>query len=94
VSPEEEIRRAERANAITQDEIYVEAMETLKKGVIDLWASCPARDKDGREWLWQQYQAALRFEQAMQEIMNTGKLAAEAKKRSMVERALNLVGAK
>jgi hypothetical protein len=94
MSPEEEIRRADRARAITQDDIYKEAMETLKKGVIDTWAACPARDKEGREWLWQQYQAALRFEQALQEVMNTGKLALEAKKRGLMERALHAVGAK
>ena len=94
MTPEEEIRRGERARAITQDDVYVEAMEKLKKGVIDMWAATPARDTEGREWLWQQYQAALRFEQALQETMNTGKLALEAKKRGLVERALHAVGAK
>jgi hypothetical protein len=94
MTPEEEIRRAEKARTIVNDDIYQEAMAKLKKNTIDLWAACSALDVEKREWLWQQYQAVLRFEQEIQEVMNSGKLAQEAKKRGLMERALHAVGAK
>jgi hypothetical protein len=83
---EKEIARGNQARAIIEDRIFVESMERLKKEIIDKWAAAPARDTDGREWLWQHYQVALKFEEVLTEVLNTGKLAFEERKRSLIER--------
>lgn len=77
MTPEQEIRRAEEAGAILRNPYFVEAMGTIKKDIIDKWAACPARDTEGREWLWQHYQVAVKFEQIFEEFINSGKLARE-----------------
>ena len=33
--------------------IFAESMKNMKQEIIDKWAACPARDTEGREWLWQ-----------------------------------------
>lgn len=83
---DEEIARGNQARAIIEDRIFVESMEKLKRSIIDQWAAAPARDTEGREWLWKHYQVALKFEEALVEVLNTGKLAFEERKRSLLER--------
>jgi len=83
---EQEIARAREAEQIINTPIYVEAMRNLKQGIIDKWAACPARDTDGREWLWQHYQVALKFEETLTEVLNTGKLALKEREMSLAQK--------
>lgn len=83
---EQEIARSREAQAIIDSPIYADSMKRLKQGIIDTWAACPARDTDGREWLWQQYQVALKFEETLVEALNTGKLAIRERELSTGER--------
>ncbi|MGH8743193.1 MAG: hypothetical protein ACREUY_02850 [Burkholderiales bacterium] len=83
---EQEIARSREAQQIMNTPIFVESMAKLKQGIIDLWAACPARDTPGREWLWQHYQVALRFEEELNTILNTGKLALKEREMSLAER--------
>lgn len=86
----EEARGLE-ARAILGSPIYSDSMTRLKKEIIDKWAACSARDTEGREWLWQHYQVALKFEEILTEALNTGKLAIEEKRRSIPERIRAIV---
>jgi len=86
IKVEEEIARAREAEQIINAPIYVEAMRKLKQGIIDKWAACPARDTDGREWLWQHYQVALKFEETLAEVLNTGKLALKEREMSLAQK--------
>lgn len=81
-----EIARSREAEQIINTPIYVEAMAKMRQGIIDKWAACPARDTEGREWLWQHYQVALKFEEAFTEVLNTGKLALKEREMSLAEK--------
>jgi len=83
---EREEARGHQARAILNDPLFVESIARLKKEIIDKWAACPARDTEGREWLWQHYQVALKFEETITEVLNTGKLALKERKLSTVEK--------
>lgn len=85
---EQEIARSNDARFITENPLFKESMAKLKQGVIDLWAACPARDTPGREWLWQHYQVALKFEETLTEVLNTGKLAVKEREMSLAEKAM------
>lgn len=88
---EEEIARSREAQAIIDSPIYAESMRKLKSGIIDTWAACPARDTEGREWLWQQYQVALKFEETLNEALNTGKLAIKERELSAVDKVKRIL---
>jgi Xaa-Pro aminopeptidase len=86
VKNEDEIARMREAQQIVSTPIYVESMAKMKQGIIDKWAACPARDTEGREWLWQHYQVALKFEETLAEVLNTGKLALKEREMSFMDK--------
>jgi hypothetical protein len=86
VKNEAELARYREAQQIVSTPIYVESMAKLKQGIIDKWAACPARDTEGREWLWQHYQVALKFEETLEEVLNTGKLALKEREMSFMDK--------
>jgi phosphopantothenoylcysteine synthetase/decarboxylase len=88
---EAEIARSREAQSIVTSPIFVESIAKMKQGIIDKWAACPARDTEGREWLWQHYQVALKFEEAFTEALNTGKLALKEREQSMFQKIQGLV---
>ena len=69
-----DLLRAEDAKRITEDPLFKEAMDKVKKEVLDLWGAAGARDTEGREWLWLMYQATLRFENVFKTYLETGRL--------------------
>lgn len=81
-----EIARGFQARAILSDPLFAESMKRMKQEIIDKWAACPARDTAGREWLWQHYQVALKFEETLTEVLNTGKLALKEREMSLAEK--------
>lgn len=83
---EQEIARSREAEQIVNTPIFAESMAKMKKDIIDKWAACPARDTAGREWLWQHYQVALKFEESFIEVLNTGKLALKEREMSLAEK--------
>lgn len=86
-----EIARSRQAQALISDPLFAETFKNLKQEIIDKWAACPARDTEGREWLWQHYQVALKFEETLTSALNTGKLALKEREMSLVERAVSIV---
>lgn len=91
VQNEKEIARAREAEQIVNTPVYRDSMAQMKQEIIDKWAACPARDTEGREWLWQHYQVALKFEEALKTVMNTGKMAIAERELSLVEKAVRIV---
>lgn len=81
-----EIARGHQARAILGDSVFQESMKRLKEEIVQTWAACPARDTDGREWLWQHYQVALKFEELLTTVLNTGKLALKEREMSLTEK--------
>lgn len=50
------------------------ALEDLRKKTVEQWAACPARDTEGREWLWMFYQNTMRFEDVLKGYLAEGKI--------------------
>ena len=72
---DEEMKIGAQAESLLNDPIIRGALDKMKEEVVNQWAACPARDVEGREWLWRHYQLALKFEENLQSVINTGKLA-------------------
>lgn len=88
---EREIARGHEARAVLTSPIFAESFKTIRQEIIDKWAACPARDTEGREWLWQHYQVALKFEEALTTVLNTGKMAIKERELSLIEKAVRIV---
>lgn len=80
MTDEEKEARGREARAIINNPIFQETLEKIKSSVIDKWASTPARDTEGREWLWRHYEVTGQFESLLQEVLNTGKIAEQSLK--------------
>jgi hypothetical protein len=88
---EREIARGHEARAVLESPVFSESMKAMKAEIIEKWAACPARDTEGREWLWQHYQVALKFEEALTTVLNTGKMAIKERELSLIEKAVRIV---
>jgi len=90
---EQKVARGARAKEILSDEVYTETFETVKQGLIDLWANSPARDSEGREKAYLMLGMLNKLQLVLQTTMETGMLAAADLKhqRTMLERAKDLL---
>ena len=71
-------------------------MTGIKAEIIKTWSATPARDSEGREWVWRHYKVAEQFENALRGYIESGKyefqLRAKKERESMTERVSNLFG--
>jgi hypothetical protein len=67
-------RRAQ-AEALLSNEMLTEAFVVQKAELIEAWRNSAAKDHEGREWLWRQYQAIDKVRAHLTSIINDGKLA-------------------
>lgn len=70
-----EVARAERANELLNDELMVEAFQTLTNRFAEEWANSPVRDSEGRERIWLMQKLLKSVGDHLREIAQTGKLA-------------------
>lgn len=70
-----DIDRAGHAERLLQDDLLKEAVEAIRKEVFQAWIDCPARDKEGKEALWQLAKTTDKFEQLLRGYIESGKLA-------------------
>lgn len=66
--------RAEEASRILSTDAFLSALKDLREQTIAQWSACPARDTEGREWLWMFYQNTMRFEDVLKGYLATGKI--------------------
>lgn len=92
MTPEQEIIRGEEADRIINAPVFIEAMEKIKSHIVEQWGAASAKDTQSREWLWHHYQAALRFEEILTSVMNTGKMAALKKTETVRDKAMRIWG--
>lgn len=93
MSPEQELRRSEEARQVLDSPLVKETLELMERELVEAWIACPARDAEGREWLWRQIVSTRKFKDTLRGVMESGKLA-QAKlkeKQTLAERALNMV---
>lgn len=69
--------RGQIAASLLENELLKEALDAIEKEVFDQWINCPARDKEGKEALWQLAKTAQKFRSILQGYVDTGKLAAD-----------------
>lgn len=86
-----EIDRAEHAQRLLNDQLLKDALAAIKAEVVKAWVDCPARDKDGKEALWQLAKTADKFEALLKGYVETGKLASANLKAFEEKRGLRRV---
>lgn len=69
------ISRAEHARRLLDDELLSEALAAIEQEIRGQWIHCPARDKEGKEALWQLAKTADKFKALLLGHIETGKLA-------------------
>ncbi len=77
MTPEQEAHRGQEAELLLNNELLREALDAIDTEVVKQWQDCPARDKDGKEALWQLMKTAQKFRNILTGHIETGKLARE-----------------
>ncbi len=67
--------RAARAQRLLDDELLVEAFDTLDRDYLKAWRATAARDTDARERLWQAVQVVAKVRDHLASVVGSGKLA-------------------
>jgi hypothetical protein len=69
--------RGQLSASLLENELLNEALDAIEKEVFEQWMNCPARDKEGKEALWQLAKTAQKFRAILQGYIDTGKLATD-----------------
>ena len=84
--------RGHNAAMLLDNELLQQALAAIDKEVMEQWIACPARDKEGKEALWQLIKTSRKFKDILTGYIQTGKLATETmkhfEKRSLLRRVL------
>jgi hypothetical protein len=76
MTPEEEIRRAERARQLLEDSVLKEALQEIESQALDALERCPIKDIELRERLWMLFCTTRQFRNVLKTMIDSGKLAA------------------
>ena len=77
------------AFSLAENELLNEALDAIDKEVMEQWIECPARDKEGKEALWQLIKTSRKFRSILNGYIQSGKLATEQLKRYEKESTLS-----
>ena len=88
MTPDEIILRGENARRLLSDKVLQEAIAGIKKEITDQWAATPARDEEGREWIWRHYKVAERFEAMLKGYVEAGRVEAFKVEQSTMDKAI------
>ena len=83
--------KAAHAFSLMENELLNEALDAIDKEVMEQWINCPARDKEGKEALWQLIMTSRKFKAILMGYIESGKLATEQLKRYEKESLLRRV---
>lgn len=75
MSMTEELRRGEQARLLLQNELYTDAVEKVRQGIVDKWISCPIRDREGAHELKLMLKCLDEVTGFIKTAMETGKMA-------------------
>ena len=92
MTPEQELQRADEARRILETPIVTETLDLMEREIMEAWIACPARDSEGRDWLWRQIVVTRKFRDCLKGTMESGKIAAESLRRqqdSLAKRTIN-----
>jgi len=71
-----DIERGEQAKRLLENDLYVEAFEAVKGGIIQKWQDCPMRDREGQHELKLMLKCLLEVQGYIEQVWTTGKFAA------------------
>jgi hypothetical protein len=77
------------AMSLLENELLQEALDAIDAEVMEQWIACPARDKEGKEALWQLIKTSRKFRSILTGYIESGKLATEQLKRYEKESKLS-----
>lgn len=77
----EEQTRGWKAQELLDNELLREALTAIEEEVVKQWEACPARDKEGKEALWQLFKTSKKFRTLLLGYVQTGKLATDSLQR-------------
>ncbi len=86
-----EVDRGRLALSLSENELLNEALDAIDKEVMEQWIECPARDKEGKEALWQLIKTSRKFRSILTGYIESGKLASEQLKRFEKESKLSRI---
>jgi hypothetical protein len=86
-----EVDKGRLALSLSENELMNEALDALDKEVMEQWIECPARDKEGKEALWQLIKTSRKFRSILTGYIESGKLATEQLKRFEKESKLGRI---
>lgn len=72
---ESEIRRGEQAERLLQDDVLLEAFESIEREFTEQWKTSPVRDQDAREKLWLMVKSVQRLRQELESFVMNGTAA-------------------
>lgn len=67
--------RGREAQALLDNPLLKEALDTLRKATVEEWKNCPIRDKEGQTLLLQLAKVTDKFEGLLRGVVDTGKMA-------------------
>ena len=73
----EAAHRGQEAARLLDSDVMREALGALESEIVGQWEQCPARDKEGKEALWQLLKTKKKFERLLLGYVETGKLSRE-----------------
>lgn len=93
MTPEEMIQRANAAKRIMDDTLVKDALDMMEREVTDAWLAVPARDVEGREFMWRLAVTTRKFRDILRGTMEAGKVAQDQLKRkeNVMERVGNFI---
>ena len=75
MTPEETIHRANKARQILEEPLLIEAFSIMEKDVIEMFVSCPERDREGLQLLQQHIRNVRKLRNILLGIIENGKMA-------------------
>jgi hypothetical protein len=69
--------RGQLSQSLLENELLQEVLNAIEKEVLEQWIQCPARDKEGKEALWQLIKTSRKFRSILEGYIETGKLASD-----------------
>ena len=91
MTPEQEAHRGDEAFRLLENDLLKDALNAIESEVVRQWQECPARDKEGKEALWQLMKTAQKFRRILLGHIETGKLARENLRRHEASRLRSLL---
>jgi hypothetical protein len=89
--PALETERGQRAKELWENEVFTEAREAVRQGILDTWATSPVADKEGQHELRLMLKLLGDLEANILRFMADGQMAKLEIERTTAEKARRLV---